>query len=121
MFADEHNSESNYFWLFSGSNQHVGSRDVAPKVKFTAVNLGVDCQGLDLQGYSQSLAAIGADVAATPEGWSYPCVYGRKHVPWISFANVPDGTTICNFLEFALCRFCGRLQPAPDRRVCRSG
>jgi phosphatidylinositol-3-phosphatase len=96
MFAEEHNSEGNYFWLFSGSNQNVGFRDVVPKVKFTAANLGAAliAKGLTFKGYSQSLPAIGSDVVATPEGCSYPCVYGRKHVPWISFANVPDGTTV---------------------------
>jgi hypothetical protein len=32
--------------------------------------------------------------AEQPPGCSYPCVYGRKHVPWISFANIPNGTTV---------------------------
>ena len=29
MFAEEHYSQGNYFWLFSGSNQNVGFRDQA--------------------------------------------------------------------------------------------
>ena len=37
--------------------------------------------------------AIGSDIDVTPPGCHYPCLYGRKHVPWISFANVPDGPT----------------------------
>src|ERR1700716_2414375 len=30
MFAEEHYSQGNYFWLFSGSNQNVGFRDQVP-------------------------------------------------------------------------------------------
>jgi len=54
MFAEEHYSQGNYFWLFSGSNQNVGFRDQVPS----------------------------------------KANHARKHVPWISFANVPNGTTI---------------------------
>src|SRR5450756_2429944 len=30
FYAEEHHSEGNYFWLFSGSNQHVGFIDRVP-------------------------------------------------------------------------------------------
>src|SRR5271169_3759653 len=30
MFGEEHNSQGNYFWLFSGSNQNVGFFDQVP-------------------------------------------------------------------------------------------
>ena len=46
MYAEEHNSEGNYFWLFSGSNQQVGFDDVIPNgsnnkaYPFTSPNLG---------------------------------------------------------------------------------
>ena len=30
MFGEEHHSQGNYFWLFSGSNQNVGFADVVP-------------------------------------------------------------------------------------------
>ncbi len=95
MFGEEHNSEGNYFWLFSGDNHGVGFNDKVPAVKFTAGNLGAAliARGLSFKGYSQSLPAIGADIDATPPGCHYPCLYGRKHVPWISFANVPNGPT----------------------------
>lgn len=95
MFAEEHNSEGNYFWLFSGSNQNVGFHDKVPRSKFETSNLGQQLiiKGLSFKGYSQSLPAIGSEVDVTPAGCTYPCIYGRKHVPWISFANVPNGTT----------------------------
>jgi acid phosphatase len=96
IFGEEHDSEGNYFWLFSGSNQNVGFDDRVPTVKFTAPNLGAAliAKGLTFKGYAQSLPAIGADVDAIPWGCLYPCLYGRKHVPWISFENVPDSNTV---------------------------
>ena len=96
MFAEEHPSEGNYFWLFSGNNQGVGFFDQVPRAKLTASSLGEQLikKGLSFRGYSQSLPAIGSEVDVTPPGCSYPCVYGRKHVPWVSFANVPNGTTV---------------------------
>src|SRR5438874_3965318 len=95
MFGEEHNSEGNYFWLFSGDNHNVGFNDKVPTVKFTDSNLGAAliAKGLSFKGYSQSLPAIGSEIDATPPGCHYPCLYGRKHVPWITFANVPNGPT----------------------------
>ena len=96
MFAEEHNSQGNYFWLFSGSNQGLGFHNQIPRSKFNTSNLGEQLiiKGLPFKGYAQSLPAIGSEVGVTPPGCRYPCLYGRKHVPWISFANVPNGTTI---------------------------
>src|SRR5205085_4314496 len=92
MFGEEHNSEGNYFWLFSGDNQGVGFDDKIPRVKFTSSNLGAAllARGLSFKGYSEPLPAIGSEADVTPPGCHYPCRYARKHVPWISFANVPN-------------------------------
>ena len=103
MFGEEHFSQGNYFWLFSGSNQNVGFLDQVPSranhadYPFRASNLGEQLikKGLSFKGYSESLPAIGSEVSTDPPNSSGDsCVYGRKHVPWISFANVPKGTTI---------------------------
>jgi phosphatidylinositol-3-phosphatase len=96
MFGEEHFSQGNYFWLFSGSNQDVGFVDQVPQTKFTTSNLGQQLitKGLSFKGYSQSLPAIGSETDTTPANCGHSCVYGRKHGPWISFANVPNGTTI---------------------------
>src|ERR1700690_1339264 len=40
MYAEEHHSEGNYFWLFSGSNQNGGFTGKIPGVAFTTSNLG---------------------------------------------------------------------------------
>ena len=94
MFADEHNSEGNYMWIFSGSNQNVGYSDVIPTAEnnpnypFKSANLGEELikAGYTFKGYSESLPRIGDKVNVAGN-------YARKHVPWISFANVPNGKT----------------------------
>ena len=94
-YAEEHLSEGNYFWLFSGDNQDVGYLDRIPSkwnnsaYPFTSANLGQQliAKGLSFKGYAESLPAIG--FSGDNKG-----LYARKHVPWISFDNVPNGTTV---------------------------
>jgi len=94
MYAEEHNSEGNYFWFFSGSNQTVGFMDAMPSRPITAPNLGqaLIARGLSFKGYSEDLPAIGSTTERTRQG--KVSIYGRKHVPWISFTNVPNGETL---------------------------
>ena len=94
MFAEEHSSEGNYFWLFSGSNHNVGYHDDIPDPRsnpaypFQSANLGQQLieKGFTFKGYSESLPEIGDTVSRAKD-------YARKHVPWISFGNLPDGNT----------------------------
>jgi acid phosphatase len=93
IYAEEHESEGNYFWLFSGSNQGVGYKDVIPSKKthkiypFRTSNLGQQLieKGLTFRGYAEDLPTIGSTVAKAGH-------YARKHVPWISFGNIPQGS-----------------------------
>jgi acid phosphatase len=103
MFGEEHYSQGNYFWLFSGGNQNVGFSDRVPSAAshadypFMANNLGEQLikKGLSFKGYAESLPAIGSQVDFDPPSCTgRSCIYGRKHVPWISFGNVPNGTSI---------------------------
>jgi acid phosphatase len=89
MYAEEHNSEGNYFWLFSGSNQSVGFDDQIPSAKKSASNVGAQliAAGRSFKGYSEGLPQIGSTVSVSGR-------YDRTCVPWISFANIPDGTTV---------------------------
>ncbi len=91
MYAEEHHSQGNYFWLFSGSNQGVGFNDEVPEQFFSANNLGEQLirSGRSFKGYSESLPKIGSRKHKED-------LYARKHVPWISFSNVPDGTTVAD-------------------------
>ena len=84
MFAEEHFSEGNYFWLFSGSNQNVGYLDRIPAPSIDAENVGHELisSGHSFAGFSEGLPAISANVAAAGH-------YARKHVPWVSFSNLP--------------------------------
>jgi hypothetical protein len=88
MYGEEHHSQGNYFWLFSGSNQGVGFDDVIPASPIRANNLGAAliAKGLTFEGYSESLPAVGSTVEFFPAARR---LYARKHVPWVSFSNVP--------------------------------
>ena len=67
MFAEEHFSQGNYFWLFSGSNHNVGFIDQVPSkanradYPFTASSLGEQLikKGPHLQGLFGKLAGDG--------------------------------------------------------------
>jgi acid phosphatase len=111
MYGEEHNSQGNYFWLFSGANQTVGFKDVVPSKKthpvypFTAPNLARSLieRGLSFKGYSEDLPEIGSTVEKTEtDGVT---TYARKHVPWVSFANVPNGTTVETSSNLRFCDF----------------
>jgi acid phosphatase len=113
MYGEEHFSQGNYFWLFSGSNHNVGFSDQVPSAAnhpeypFTASNLGQQliANGRSFKGYSEDLPAIGSNAEFDPPGCQgASCIYARKHVPWISFSNVPNGTTVnaSSNLRFAI-------------------
>ena len=97
MYGEEHFSQGNYFWMFSGDNQTVGFIDQVPSEEnhfnypFKKANLGKQLinNGLSFKGYSEGLPYIGFRGEKDSTG-----LYARKHVPWISFANVPNGTTV---------------------------
>jgi phosphatidylinositol-3-phosphatase len=40
MYGEEHHSQGNYFWLFSGSNQNVGFRNKVPQLDFSVSQFG---------------------------------------------------------------------------------
>jgi phosphatidylinositol-3-phosphatase len=91
FYAEEHHSEGNYFWLFSGSNQNVGFDDEIPQKQFMASNLGSELirTGHTFKAYSEGLPEIGSTV-------SRHVLYARKHTPWVSFANMPNGKEVAD-------------------------
>lgn len=94
MYGEEHYSEGNYFWLISGSNQNIKFVDAIPSKRnnpaypFAAPNLAEQLlkRRLTFKGYSEDLPAIGDPVERKG-------LYARKHVPWVSFSNIPNGAT----------------------------
>jgi phosphatidylinositol-3-phosphatase len=107
MFAEEHQSEGNYFWLFSGDNQKVEFGDQIPRKQFTTSNLGTQLinkqlinKQLSFKSYSEGLPTIGSKQQESADH-----TYARKHVPWVSFDNLPRGNTVetssnLRFLDF---------------------
>jgi hypothetical protein len=77
MYGEEHHSQGNYFWLFSGSNQNVGFRNKVPSSTFKSANLGEELirTAHSFKGYSEGLPEIGSTVVKQR-------LYARKHVPW---------------------------------------
>ena len=106
MYAEEHASEGNYFWLFSGDNQNVGFNDVIPNAAnnkhypFKSNNMAEQLlkKGYSFKGYSESLPKIGDTVI-------YSGHYARKHVPWISFGNIPNGNEEMNSVNLQFTQF----------------
>jgi hypothetical protein len=94
MFAEEHPSQGNYFWLFSGSNHNVGFADRLPHAQIDASNLGQQliAKGLTFKGYAEDLPTIGLTDEYAPDPKKGP--YARKHCPWVSFKNLPQGNTV---------------------------
>ena len=96
MFGEEHNSQGNYFWLFSGSNQNVGFNDQIPTKQnnsaypFTAPNLGGALieKGLSFRGYSEDLPDTGSTNEFGLNSAGHKS-YAHKHNPWVSFACEP--------------------------------
>jgi hypothetical protein len=88
MFAEEHHSQGNYFWLLSGSNQGVGYYDLVPRRPLASPNLAaaLPAAGRTFVGYAEDLPAVGSK--AVKSG-----LYARKHVPWVSFTNVPPSAS----------------------------
>ena len=107
MYAEEHHSEGNYFWLFSGSNQNVGFADKIPPDISTS-NLGEQLisAGRSFKGYSEGLPQIGSKVEKAGK-------YARKHVPWISFSNLPQGNTLAASTNLRLEDFPGDFSSLP--------
>ncbi len=114
MFAEEHNSEGNYFWIFSGSEQNVGHHDMTPtkennpEYPFMAPNLGEQLikAGYSFKGYAESLPEIGDTIS-----WAHD--YARKHVPWVSFANLPQGKTEATSCNLQFKQFPGDFNKLP--------
>ena len=100
IYGEEHFSEGNYFWLFSGGNHSMGFVDAMPKQALEASNLGEQLikKGLTFKGYSENLPAVGSDVKVFPAP-PERALYARKHVPWVSFKNIPTSSNV-PFTEF---------------------
>jgi phosphatidylinositol-3-phosphatase len=87
-FAEVHPSQPNYFALFAGST--LGVKDnTCPVNGGTTPNLGSELltAGYTFVGFAESLPAVGSTAC-----WAGK--YGRKHVPWANFTNIPGSNSL---------------------------
>lgn len=87
-FAEMHPSEPNYFALFAGSTLGL-TKNVCPFNAGATPNLGSQLldAGRTFLGFAESLPAPGATVCSAGN-------YARKHVPWVSFTNIPPAYSL---------------------------
>jgi phosphatidylinositol-3-phosphatase len=87
-FAEAHPSEPNYYALFAGST--LGVKDnLCPVNAGNTPNLGSEllAAGYTFVGYAESLPAAGSTECKAGK-------YARKHVPWVSFSNIPGSYSL---------------------------
>jgi acid phosphatase len=81
-FAEVHPSEPNYYALFAGNT--LVNDNVCPFNAGNTPNLGSEllAAGYTFVGFAESLPAVGSTACSAGK-------YARKHVPWVSFSNIP--------------------------------
>jgi phosphatidylinositol-3-phosphatase len=81
-FAEVHPSEPNYYALFAGNT--LVNDNVCPVNAGNTPNLGSQllAAGYTFVGFAESLPAPGSAECKAGK-------YARKHVPWVSFSNIP--------------------------------
>ncbi|MCV6973558.1 alkaline phosphatase family protein [Mycobacterium bourgelatii] len=87
-FAETHPSEPNYLALFAGDTFGL-KENACPVNAGAAPNLASEllAAGRTFVGYAEDLPAVGSTVCAAGK-------YGRKHVPWVNFTNVPPTLSV---------------------------
>lgn len=97
MFGNQHPSQPNYYWLFSGSNQGIMNDGPVPDT-CKASNLGYQLiqNKYTFKGYSDGLDSIGGTRGTN---------FAPRHVPWPRFTNVPNGKTYATSSNLRLIDF----------------
>jgi hypothetical protein len=125
MFAEEHFSQGNYFWLFSGSNQNVGFLDQVPSkanhpdYPFKASNLGeqlIKKRPL-VQGILREPTQHRLDRRyRSTELPRRPMHLRTQACPLDQLRECPQRHDGRHLVESAICRFPHRLYHPADRR-----
>jgi len=117
-YGEQHPSQPNYFWLFSGSNQGItgdkpywsdtpgpvfstGNIYTALQTKFSSTNffggyVDSGTTGTPVTNYYQPPLATGE---TPPPGYNYN--YANRHVPWLGFTNINGGNPASITQDFA--------------------
>lgn len=86
--AETHSSEPNDFALFAGSTLGL-KENSCPVNAGGAPNLGSEllAAGYTFVGFAEDLPAVGSQACNSGK-------YARKHVPWVSFTNIPRSCSV---------------------------
>ena len=93
MYAEEHYSEGNYFWLLSGSNQNIGFMDAIPDRRPARLPLPAPIWRSNSSAVASLSKVIPKTCRRSATRSRRRGLYARKHVPWVSFGNIPNGKT----------------------------
>jgi acid phosphatase len=87
-FAETHPSEPNYLAMFAGNTFGL-KKDSCPVDVGAQPNIasGLLAAGRTFGGFAEDLPAVGSTVCSAGK-------YGRKHVPWVNFSNVPSTLSV---------------------------
>jgi acid phosphatase len=87
-FAETHPSEPNYLAMFAGNTFGL-KKDSCPVDVGAQPNIASEllAAGRTFGGFAEDLPAVGSTVCSAGK-------YGRKHVPWVNFSNVPTTLSV---------------------------
>lgn len=106
-YGEQHPSQPNYFWLFSGSNQgitydHGYWLPNAPGPVFDTPNLYTALEsalGEQVPDFFGGYVDSGTDTPITDYyGWTDN--YANRHVPWLGFKNINNGNPAAITMDF---------------------
>jgi phosphatidylinositol-3-phosphatase len=94
-YGEQHPSQPNYYWLFSGSNQGITTDDPPwpssdPGPVFTTNNLWVELSDRFPEHFFLGFVDSGTPKPIT-DFYTDTTNYATKHVPWLGFANINNG------------------------------
>ncbi|MES0491058.1 MAG: alkaline phosphatase family protein [Leptospirales bacterium] len=100
-YGEQHPSQPNYYWLFSGSNQGITtdspywpSGSPGPVFEtdnlYTALEKSSSCSKSETSNFFGGYVDSGTDTPVADYYKNTPN-YGNKHVPWLGFKNINDG------------------------------
>jgi acid phosphatase len=87
-FAETHPSEPNYLALFAGNTFGL-KKDSCPVDVGAQPNIASEllAAGRTFGGFAEDLPTVGSTACSAGK-------YGRKHVPWVNFSNVPTTLSV---------------------------
>ena len=107
-FGEQHPSQPNYFWLFSGSNQgvyydHGYWPSGNPGPVFDAPNLYIALQstvGTQIPDFFGGYVDSGVNNTPVTDYYTDTANYANRHVPWLAFTNINNGNPAGITMDF---------------------